>query len=160
MKKFFRHALSLPLFGIGLVYVGLACLLGFAHGFRLEGDVFTATWRDWVAKRWHYTTTAGRGVIGHPEHRKHRERIWFHEMVHVRQQEDLCALGLLIAIPVAWLGQPYIAVLLWVAAPAGHLLGYLTAWLRGGDPYYDAEHERAAYSQERERFAYDSAENT
>lgn len=147
VKSFFRYFLALPTFGIGFGYVALACLLGFAKGLHVEDGIFWATWRDWWAQKWRYSTTATRGIILHPNHEQN-DGVIFHEMVHVRQAEDLCAHGLLAAILAALWGQWWLAFWLWHIAPAGHLLNYLMAWLRGLDPYYGAEHERAAYAQE------------
>ena len=72
------------------------------------------------------------------------DAILAHERVHVRQYEDACLLGLALGIATSpanvWLGLAF-----WLlGGPVFLAPGFLAAWLRGGRPYEDAEHERAA----------------
>lgn len=75
-----------------------------------------------------------------------------HEDVHVIQYEiamfcaTVCALLCLATylLGVWWLGPVLCYASGWALKAAA---GWLVAWLRGGDPYLDAEHERSAYAQ-------------
>lgn len=141
---------SVPTFLLGYAYVGLAIALGLAHQPRVEGElVAVATWRPWWAKRWRYSTTVGRGMCLSPK-AVESERIWQHEMVHVRQTEDACAQAALAAIALWFVGTPWWAALaLWIVAPASLAVNLGTSALRHGiaGAYRQSEHERAAYSE-------------
>jgi len=143
-------AVSAPTWLLGYAYVGLALALGLAHRFRVEGEfVAVATWRPWWAKRWRYSTTVGRGMCLSPGSVE-SERIWQHEMVHVRQTEDACAQAALAGLAL-WAadGMPWWGGLaLWVIAPASLAVNLGTSALRHGlgGAYRQSEHERAAYS--------------
>ncbi len=145
--------IAAPTFTVGYAFVGLVCALGLARNPRIgPRAIAVATWRPWVAKHWRYSTTVGRGVVLHPDHEE-KAAVWDHERVHVRQSEDLCALGLVLGIVAnaAW-GDWAQALLVWHVAPVGLLLNYVMAGLRHGKlaVYREAEHERAAYSQARD----------
>lgn len=141
--------IAIPTFVIGYAYVGLACLLGLAHKPRIRGRAMpVAIWRPWWAKIWRYSTTVGRGMCLHPRHDGFA-RIWDHECVHVRQHEDLAAMG---AGALVWFGLHgdwWLGVQAWHLSQAGSLFGLLMAGLRQGwaNAYRESEHERAAYEQ-------------
>lgn len=165
MKRFLRYLIAAPTFLWGVLYVYGAVLLRFAEGVKWEAPALvTARWRPCWARRWRWSSTVGRGIIYHPNlftpvyadgkaagySEQPTERYTVlkgHEETHVRQHEDLCLHGLVGAlVALLWL-EPVLALLLWVLAPLTTVLNYAMAWLRGGDPYRDAEHERAAYAQ-------------
>lgn len=119
---------------------------------------------------WKYGTTFGYAIVYHPDALRgdttveadtRQER---HEDVHVRQGQDESVLGFLVGLSVAiainvivrevsgdwqaanqygaraWAG-------IWISSIFWRAPNFLTAWLRGGHPYRDAEHERSAYAQ-------------
>lgn len=146
--------LSAPSLVFGLLALALFGLLGMVSCLRVGQSgawAIDATWRPWVAKRWRYSTTLGLSVIYHPDHLADAGRmveLHRHESVHVRQHEDHGLLGALLALLAApWGWEAALAV--WLASPAYSAPCWLGAWLRGGDPYRDAEHERSAYGQVR-----------
>lgn len=110
----------------------------------LPGLVLAAEWRPWAAKLWKWSTTFGRGVVLHPERSEATIR---HELVHVAQFEDRILLAFFVALvlatvlPVSWALGAWISGLAWMAP------NFLSAVLRGGHVYYDAEHEEAAYAR-------------
>lgn len=113
--------------------------------------MLTAEWRPWAARMWRYSTTLGRGIIYQPEHRARLgspwTRIQHHEHLHVRQTEDLMLLGLILGTAVAVLTQDWtLGAVLWWSSGMWQVPNFLTAWMRGGHPYRDAEHEIAAYA--------------
>jgi hypothetical protein len=148
MKTALRYLIATPTFLYGVLFVYGATLLGFARlPIRTDDGVFMAVWCDWWALRWHYSTTVGRGIILHPNHRYNPD-VFCHEMVHVRQGEDLCAHALVLGASLAWSwAELVLGFLIWFLAPTAHLLNYGMAWLRGLDPYMGAEHEKSAYAQ-------------
>lgn len=110
---------------------------------------------------WKYGTTFAYGIIYAPgaipeddttEADTRHER---HEDVHVRQGQDENVLGFLVGLAVAigmwvhadaatgfiWWGAIWMSSVIW------RLPNMLTAVLRGGHVYRDAEHERSAYAQ-------------
>ena len=117
MKKVFLYLIAVPTFVVGVLFVYGATLVGLARDPGIDTEWhFRATWVDWFAERWLYSTTVGHGLV----------------------------LGAMLA----WMwGELWLGLLLWLLAPAAHLLNYGMAWLRDLDPYRDAEHERSAYSQ-------------
>jgi hypothetical protein len=148
VKTFVHYLIAAPTFLVGVLFVYGATFLGLARDPGIDAEWhFRATWVDWFAERWLYSTTAGRGIVLHPNHLK-LTMVIEHEKVHVRQSEDLCAHGLVLGAMLAWVwGELSLGLLLWFLAPAAHLLNYGMAWLRGLDPYMGAEHERSAYAQ-------------
>jgi len=150
MRKYVLLPFILPSFLVGYACVALFTAIFAAHKLKLAGWVLEAQWRPWAAKRWHYSTTFGQAVIYHPDHLLRvaglPSRLEMHEHVHVRQNQDYAVLAFILALfclP-SWgkaLAVWIIGSSLWFAVNA------LTALLRGGDPYRDSEHERAAYAQ-------------
>lgn len=139
---------SAPSLVFGMLALALLGVLGAVGCLRVGQHgayAIDATWRPWVARFWRYSTTLGLSVIVHPEHRD-LEELRRHEAVHVRQHQDHAFLGAILAIATVWWSREA-ALLLWLASPAYSAPCWLTAWLRGGDPYRDAEHERSAYGQ-------------
>jgi len=114
--------------------------------------VLVATWSDWVCSWWRYSTTMGSAVIFNKEHRGVRQ-IEQHEGVHVRQYEDNCFIGFLIAALHVFVfhGHWAAGLFIWWSAGSWQLISYLTAGFRWGfgqrTMYYGAEHERAAYAE-------------
>lgn len=144
------HALALliaaPTFVWGFLYVGLACATGCAEKMHIRGRVMpTATWTPWFARWWKYSTTVCRGIIMHPG-TAHPDTLWDHETVHVRQAEDLCAIGLALGTVS---GELLPMLVIWMLSPFGLILNYVMAGLRHGKlaVYREAEHEAAAYAQ-------------
>ena len=141
-----RYVLTWPRF-LGWLFPLLAVVCYFARDLRLAEDgVLVATWRDWWASRWKWSTTLGAGMCMHPSH---GARTHAHERVHVRQSEVLALGGLLVAVVVSIAAERgWWLLILWPAVPllvrAGSFAGAL---LRGGHIYRDAEHERSAYAQ-------------
>lgn len=149
------YVLTAPTF-IGWLFPILMMAIYAAKAPRMEpGLVLTAEWRSWVLKFWKYSTTISRGIIYQPHHRatpkNPRPRLMRHEHVHVRQAEDRTLLALVVALVVATVAPFPFAVGLWVSGIAWQLPNFLSAVLRGGHVYRDAEHERSAYAQTDER---------
>lgn len=144
--------LSAPSLVFGLLCLIVAALCGLATDIRPSVNGFwtlDATWRPWFAKRWKYSTTLGLTVFYHPGHLADPEvttRLKRHEAVHVRQHQDHGILGILLGTVLLFI-DPKAAFVVWILSPAYSLCGFLGAFLRGGDPYRDAEHERSAYGQ-------------
>jgi len=144
--------------GVGWTWLGLALALGFARAPRFEpGLVLTAEWRMWVARRWRWSTTIGRAIIYHPDHRDDDPtevdtRLERHERKHVWQVEDMMLLSLIVAA-LLWLsGTDVLAcMVVYVSGGAWQLPNFLAAGLRYGFTfdamYRGAEHERSAYAQ-------------
>ena len=150
--KFIVQLVAIPNYLFGYLYATLALLLFFAHKPSIEHGVPVVQWRAWFAKRWKYSTTIGRGVGMHPEHAGHPEisgYVWDHEMVHIRQTEDLCAHGLAAGIVAAVLGAPLAGLIIWLWSPTvPMLLNLFLSMMRHGvkKAYRESEHERAAYA--------------
>lgn len=121
-------------------------MLGMTRGLHYRQGVAVVTWRPWVAERWNYSgPTLGYGLPMHPGH---GEGTWAHEMVHVRQYEDLNLLGFVLAGALFyWVGWK-VSLAIWLTSGAPWLLpNYFTGWVRFKDAYYGSEHERSAYAQ-------------
>lgn len=139
---------------VGWLFPILMCLIfaGRWKSLRFEPTlVLTAQWRDRAAKRWGYSTTILRGIMYEPENINETAeadtRTERHEHVHVRQFEDICVTGLLMGLLALVLPPVHEWWALWAFAPVFIAVQWLTAWMRGGDPYRDAEFERSAYAQ-------------
>ena len=148
MKRHLAAVPSLPYaLVVSWVWVGFMILIRAAHRPRwVEPWILVATWRGWALRRWRYSTTLGRGIIMQPHH---GDRTWRHELVHVRQVEDLCWVGMLIGILVLSVtGNWVLGATVWLSSGAWQLPNFLTGWLRYGDAYRGSEHERAAYAQD------------
>ena len=148
IKKAALTIVALPPLVFGMLALALLGVLGAVGCLRVGQHgayAIDATWRPWVARFWRYSTTFGLSVVYHPEHVGHQE-MERHEAVHVRQHQDHAFLGAILAIATVWWSWEA-ALLLWLASPTYSAPCWLTAWLRGGDPYRDAEHERSAYGQ-------------
>lgn len=146
MLRTARYVVCWPRF-LGWLFPLLAVACFFARDLRLlEDGVLAATWRDWWARRWRYSTTLAAGMVFHPSHLAHPS-VEKHERVHLRQSEDLAIAGLALALVVGLATLSAWALLLWPFAFVLKAAGFLGALLRGGDAYRDAEHERSAYAQ-------------
>ena len=143
MKRAVLTGLSIP---AAVVPVLLWALLGIFAGkdWRFESPALRWTLRPWAARLWRYTTRVLYVEIRHPSHVGNK-RIERHENTHTRQMEDLSAMCFVLALT-AWAGgcNPTVAGCIGIFGPWLILLNYVTAWLRGGHPYRDAEHEIAA----------------
>lgn len=143
MKRAILIGLTIP---TAIPLFVLWALVGLFAGrdWRLESPAFRWELRPWAAKAWRYTTRLLYVQISHPSH-EGVERIERHENVHTRQMQDYAVLFFVVAL-IAWAGgcNPTVAGLLGIFGPWLLLLNYVTAWLRGGHPYRDAEHEKAA----------------
>lgn len=115
-----------------------------------HGGILSADTRGWLGRKWKYSTTLGYGMVYRPGRRPEKgevNRIWNHEMVHTRQIQDLMLLSLIIGAIVGLSYASFGAFLcIWWSGGAWQLPNFVSAWLRGGRPYRDSEHERAAYS--------------
>ena len=145
--------LSLPAFLLGYLYVLLFTAVYAAHQWEFDREswTLTATWRPWITKFWKYSTTLSYGIIFQPGT---NSQIKEHEAVHVRQVQDRNTLAFVLALagfitglatssaPLCWF-----AFSIWLCGPIFQVPNFLTAVLRGGHVYRDAEHERSAYAQ-------------
>lgn len=106
------------------------------------------TWKTWGG------TTFGHAIFYGPGRqlggtREHWHQVQRHEHVHVEQCEVSMLQSFAVAL-VAWIaGVPWWGALaFWTA---GYLMmgaaGWVTAWLRGEDPYRGSTHEESAYAQ-------------
>lgn len=114
------------------------------------------------AERWPYSTTIGRAILLHPNA---SDDTIEHELVHVRQHEDLVFIAWLVGIAVelvTWNRYPWLAVGIWWSAGLWQLPMYVTSMLRHGrrNCYLDAEHERAAYAQTERVVTFEATYNT
>lgn len=160
MKKsrWFLFVLCLPwALTISYPMVGLLLLIGWAEKARWgHYGVLTAVWKEKIAKKWGYSTTAGHAVVYMPGLRAEGSdpvtSIEKHEDVHVRQYEDNMFIGFLAMLVLGlafgcWWG----GLLIWWSAGIWQAISYLTAGFRWGfsqeTMYRNAEHERSAYAQ-------------
>lgn len=109
-----------------------------------------------------YTTTIGHGIVFSPFA---GEVTYYHELVHIRQYEDLCLLGGLIGL-ILWLATDVTwieGLAIWASSGAAWLLpNFLTAgirYLRRGTSFMDAvyrgsTHEQAAYAIQYKKYGY------
>ena len=157
---------ALPAVVVGYVWMLLLCTFRVAEwsSLRFQGaGVLTGRTRAKVAKKWGYSTTAGRGILYHPhaydETPEIDNRTERHEFVHIKQFEDdtfaAFFAGLLVAALGWWL-LDYTAMqgfatwtIIWCHGVARMLTNFVTAVLRYGwkGIYRDTEHERSAYAQ-------------
>jgi hypothetical protein len=142
---------SLPAMLFGYSYVILFTLLFAAHRWRFDLSTLTLTawWRPWASRWWRYSTVLSYGVIYQPYP---SELVEQHEMVHVRQAQDLMCLSLLVGsiaglVARLDLNPGWVFLGVWASGVAWKLPNFLGAILRGGHVYRDAEHERSAYAQ-------------
>ena len=164
--RYVLFAFTLPwTITVGWGWVFLMRAIGAATDLRWDGTfLLTAVWKDWVtASRkwpwskhpvplWRFSTVLGRGIIYQPGRRapvgKTPTVTQLHEEVHVRQIEDLMLLSFIIGLIVgAWTGHWFLGLLLWWSGGLWQFPNFITAAMRGGDPYRDSEHEKSAYSQ-------------
>jgi len=149
--KIVLYILVWPSF-FGWLFPLLMICLGAAKDLRFIGNgVLAATWRPWAAKLWKYSTTLSRGMVLQADV---DERILKHEFVHVRQVEDRLVLALSLALVVSVTTWDWWWMLLWPTGVAWQLPNFLTAVLRDGHVYRDAEHERSAYAQTDQRLRH------
>ncbi len=152
---------------LGWLFPLAAMVCGLAHRPRIVGTALHAVWRPWVSTTpraflaamrwplgqilpegrtwWKYSQTAGAGLVFMPEA---TDRTRQHEGVHVNQAQDYAIGAQIVGITFSIVTEnawPYLicALLYWVL----YLPNFLTAVLRGGHLYRDAEHERSAYAQ-------------
>lgn len=152
---FFFVSLPLSLVAWGLGY--LTVVLGIAHEARWEPNlVLSLELRPWFTKLWKYSTSMGRVIWYQPDRRDDDgivdTRIERHEHVHVRQQDDMMTIALIISIWVLMASGDWLLALgIWMSGGAWILVHYVTAGLRYGWKdrawYEESEHERSAYAQ-------------
>lgn len=144
MRKLILAALTLPTYLVGYLVALLSWAALIAKNPSVENGVLFMTWRDWVAKRWRYSSTIAQVIFIHP-HAKNSPRTRMHELVHVRQFEDMSLTVLVIGLLSIWIPMG----VLWLLSPVFLGVSYLASALRHGldRAYCDAEIERSAYSQ-------------
>ena len=151
------YCVTLPytlLVGYGWVLLMVCIGAAKAPKFDVGYGILTAEWRSWAAKTWKFSTTLGRGIIYSPGARDDMfgpsNRTECHEIVHVRQVEDLMCLSLLVGI-IVWVitSNWLLGLLIWFSGGLWMGLGYVTAALRYGikNMYRDSEYELSAYAQ-------------
>jgi hypothetical protein len=135
---------SLPSIIQGHIFALLTLMFGLSHGPYYRDGILVLTWRTWFAERYRYSLTIGHCVHMHP---RAGELTWAHEMIHVRQAENLNVLGAVVgglSCIVSW----RLGLIIWATSgPLWLVPNYLTGWLRYGNAYYGASHERSAYAQ-------------
>lgn len=138
---------------LGHLFCGALLALGMAKQPRYVRAVLVVTFRPWVARRWKFSTNIGHGVAVHPEA---WDRSFEHEIVHIRQVENLCMLGCWIAGAALASGSPWLALGIWASSGSlwflPNLVNSAIRYWRRGVPfleavYYRSEHERAAYAE-------------
>lgn len=137
--------IALPSIVQGYLIGLLVLIFGIGKKPHFDGPILCVYWRDWVEKRWHYTTTIG-SFMGRASWFNEWTR--YHELVHVRQYTDLHLLSLALgACLIPWIGWQGMLIL-WATSGAPWLLpNFITGWIRFGNPYRGSEHERSAYAQ-------------
>lgn len=111
--------------------------------------VLAGVWKEWAAEIWKFSTTLGHGMV-FQERALLNTRIPRHEDIHVRQHDDDMMRSFLAAcliFAVHGVDFWWVALIIWWSGGLWVAPNFLTAWLRGGRPYRDSEHERAAYGQ-------------
>jgi hypothetical protein len=147
---------TIPSIILGHAYCALLLTLGMAKRPRYCQGILMVNWRDWVMKRWKYHGP----VIGFciPINGTMSNQSWWHELIHIRQYEDLNVLGAIIGgllCTASW----KIGLVVWATSGAAWLLpNYFTGWVRFKEAYLGADHERSAYAQTGESWKYDSTE--
>jgi hypothetical protein len=109
---------------------------------------------------WRYSTTLCRAIAYQPNARAPlgapMTRTQQHEHVHVRQSEDRMAWMFLVGLVTMLIVGPVtgdwglavgLFLGLWFSGGLSQLMNMLTAVMRRGDVYRDAEHELSAYAQ-------------
>jgi len=129
-----------------------------------EYGTLTATWKPLAAKLWRYSTTLGRGIVYQDTATDDlpgpSTRTEHHEVVHVRQAEDMMVTSFLVGVAVllavglgtrAWPLAAGLGAGLWWSGGAWQLAGILASLLRHGANadglYWSTEHERSARAQ-------------
>ena len=140
-----RYTVALPSVLLGHVFVGLTLLFWLSRKPRYAEGIPTAQWRPWVLRYWRdergpYATTIGHGMIlplaiG--------PQLLRHELFHLEQFEDLCALGWILGL-IAGLFDPALGLCLWLSSGAPWLLpNFVTAAVR--HKRKDVSWKQAAY---------------
>lgn len=146
-KLIILHVLAAPALILGYLYVGLTFITFTAH--RLEVDtpemIVRGHWRPWLHRVFGDrlpSFTLGYGyVLAHHHHQSH-------ELVHVRQFQDISVQGFAIATTFSVITLDAWVLLVWPAMLVSMLTFYLSAWLRGStDMLREPEHEASAYAQ-------------
>ncbi len=135
---------------VGWLWVALMMVLGAATRPRLaKWGRLHATWRPWVRRvGWKWSTTIGFGICFQPDHVSDTDLL-AHEFIHTEQIEDLMALALVVGLVAGIVSSdPWLGLGLYLSGGLWQLPNFITAALRGGDPYRDALHERHAYAEE------------
>ena len=148
---------TLPLVLQGWIVAALAFCFGIWGRARFAQGILVCEWRPWFAARWPFVTTIAYAMgarAGGPLY-----ATWSHEIVHVRQSEDLVLTALIIGGIVA-IWQPWLGLGIYLSGgPLWQLPGFLSALpryrrlgkslgLKGWETmYYGSEHERSAYAQ-------------
>lgn len=156
---------------VGWGWIGLLWLCQVVRDLKWEETlVLTAEFRDWVIKPrklpwapkdasgartliplWKFSTTLGRGIAYQPGRRAKQ-----HEHVHVRQIEDAMLWSFLMGLlALLWVGPVTgdwgvafgLFLTIWFLGGLSQLANMVTALMRRGDGYRDAEHELSAYAQ-------------
>ena len=154
---FWLLPLTVPLFIQGYAVAGLTFCFGLWGRASFRNGILVCEWRPWFARRWPFVTTIAYAMgtrEGGPS-----DSTWEHEIVHVRQSEDLSLLSLIIGGVVA-IWEPWVGLGIYLSGgPLWQLPNFLTAlpryWRLGRSMglrpweimYYGSEHERSAYAQ-------------
>jgi len=152
MNYLLALTIGIPTLLQGYIVGCLAMMLGIAKWPHFDGPVLCTYWRQWVEKRWPYTTTIG-AWMGKAIWTD--ERTIFHENIHLQQYVDLNALGAVLgACLIPWIGwQGFLIV--WGTSGAPWILpNFVTAAVRHKRKhvswmdavYMGSTHEQAAYA--------------
>ena len=148
---------TIPLFIQGYIVAGLAYCCGLWGRAEFRNGILVCEWRPWFARRWPFVTTIAYAMgarEGGPS-----DQTWRHEVVHVRQAEDLVVLSAVVgAIVAIW--NPWLGLGLWLSGgPLWQLPNFLTALPRYRSAgralnmqaweimYYGSSHELHAYAE-------------
>lgn len=152
----------------------LLCLVGLAdrRKLRFMGSVLTTEWSPKFAKVYPFTLTLGRSIFFYPNRQDNSTTI-SHEMVHVRQVEDLMLLSFILGFLVGLCTWNWaLGFGLWCSGGLWQLPNFISSILRHSEKalwpkegslkerfsqyfsslflsvaYKESEHERAAYAQ-------------